>query len=271
MTDPRLIAANGRVADIALRDQVTAEVYVAGTLKSVSAPVADLMSVPNGARTRQVLRGAAMTVFEDLDGWSYVQGADNYVGYMRSEHLSAAAAPTYFVGTPATHAYAQESFKSGDVMRLPFGAGVTVVDERRKFFETDVGFIPKSHLRPIEKWFNDPVTIAQMHFGVPYLWGGNSTYGIDCSGLIAAGLTACGIACPADSDLQRDTLGSDITGNLQRGDLMFWRGHVGVMVDGDTMIHANAHHMATAYEPVKNAILRIAAQGDGDVIARKRI
>ena len=118
---------------------------------------------------------------------------------------------------------------------------------------------------------SDPATVAQLHFGVPYLWGGNSTFGIDCSGLIAASLSACGQKCPADSDMQRNGLGADLSGPMQRGDLIFWQGHVGMMVDAETMIHANAHHMATVYEPIDKAILRIAAQGDGPVLARKRL
>jgi len=271
MTDSRLIAANGRVAAANLRGQVQAEEFVDGVQMSVLPPVVDLKSAPNGPRERQLLRGATVTVFEDRGGSAFIQGLDGYVGYVRTETLGAQITPTHMVGTSATHAYLEETFKSANLMGLPFGARVTVLDERRKFFETDVGFIPKSHLRPVDRHFSDPVTIAQMHFGVPYLWGGNSTYGIDCSGLVAAGLSACGIACPADSDQQCDALGADIGGDLQRGDLIFWHGHVGLMVDEATIIHANAHHMATAYEPIKNAILRIKAQGDGDVTARKRL
>ena len=271
MTDIRLIAANGRVAATNLRGQVQAKDFVDGVQMSVVRPVVDLKSAPDGPRERQLLRGAAVTVFEDRDGWSFIQGADGYVGYVQTETLGRQVTSTHMVGTSATHAYQEETFKSADLMGLPFGARVTVRDERRKFFETDVGYIPKSHLRPVDRLFSDPVTIAQMHFGVPYLWGGNSTYGIDCSGLVAAGLLACGISCPADSDQQCDALGTDIDGDVQRGDLIFWQGHVGLMVDETTIIHANAHHMATVYEPIKNAILRIKAQGDGDVTARKRL
>lgn len=271
MKDSRLIAANGRVAAASLRGHLQADAFVAGKLMSVIQPVVDLRSSPTGPRERQLLRGALLTVFEDRDGWSFVQGLNGYVGYILSETLGLQSAPTHMVSTRATHAYQGETFKSVDLMGLPFGARVTVLDERQKFFETDVGYISKSHLCPVDRLFSDPVTITQMHFGVPYLWGGDSTYGVDCSGLVSAGLLACGIDCPADSDLQCDTLGRDFNGDLKRGDLVFWSGHVGLMVDEVTIIHANAHHMATAYEPIKNAILRIAAQGDGDVIARKRL
>ena len=271
MTDRRLLATNGRVAAAALKGQVTAERFVTGTAQIIVAEVTDICTTPAGPRDRQLLRGATITQLEDRDGWSFIQSGDGYVGYIRSAHCADATAPTHFIATQATHAYTAEDFKSPDVMSLPFGARVTVMDERRKFYETDAGFIPKSHLRSIDRPFTDPATVAQMHFGVPYLWGGNSTRGIDCSGLVAAGLTACATDCPADSDLQMAALGTDATGPYQRGDIVFWKGHVGMMVDADTMIHANAHHMATAYEPIARAILRIKAQGDGDMLAHRRL
>ncbi len=151
-------------------------------------PVVDLCAAPDGPRDRQLLLGAAVTVFEDRDGWSFVQGADGYVGYVLSDQLGTVTPPSHFVATAATHAYEAEDFKSPDLYGLPFGARVTVLDERRKFFETNVGFVPKSHLRALDRPFTDPATVAQLHFGVPYLWGGNSTRGIDCSGLIAGGI-----------------------------------------------------------------------------------
>ena len=271
MNDRRLIPANGRVAAMHLAGQVEAERYVEGSPAMVAAPVVDLCASVDGPRDRQLLMGAEVAVFENLEGWSFVQAADGYVGYVRRDVLANVTAPSHFVATVATHAYAAEDFKSADRHSLPFGVRLTVLDERRKFFETNVGFVPKSHLRALDRPFSDPATVAQLHFGVPYLWGGNSTRGLDCSGLIAAGLSACGIACPADSDMQCDGLGQPFEGGYQRGDLIFWQGHVGMMVDDATMIHANAHHMATVYEPIERAILRIEAQGDGPVIARKRL
>ena len=274
MSDSRLTPANGRVAARHLAGIVQAEAYVDGVARRVTVPIVDLCPKPGTRRDRQLLLGAGVTVFEDTGGWAFVQAdADGYVGYVPSDVLSSDHTPTFRIATPATHAYETESFKSSDLMRLTFGAQVQVIDERPKMYETPQGFIPKKHLRPLDRPFADPVTVAQLYFGAPYLWGGNSTAGVDCSGLVQAGLQACGIFCPGDSDLQQCDLGQDIAPGtaLQRGDLMFWKGHVGIMVDADVMLHANAHHMATAYEPIAAATIRIKAQGDGDITARKRL
>lgn len=273
MSDRRFWPANARVAHRSLTGQVRGVDIVDGTPAALTRPVTDLMTAPDGQRDRQVLLGCVVTVLEDRDGWSFVQCGDGYVGYIPSDRLAADSLPTHRVGTFATHAYRDEDLKSPEVMSLPFGARLRVLDERRAFFETSFGFVPKKHLRPLDRPFSSPATVAQLHFGVPYLWGGNSTRGIDCSGLIAAALTACDLSCPADSDLQSARLGDVLPddADMQRGDLIFWPGHVGMMVDPATMIHANGHAMAVTYEPLDAAILRIRAQDGGDVAVRRRV
>ncbi len=273
MTDRRLWPANARVAHSALAGQVDGLALVDGAPATLARPVTDLMNTPDGRRDRQLLLGADVIVLEDREGWSFVYCADGYVGYVPTGRLAADVVPTHRVGTLGTHAYRDEDMKSPDVMQLPFGARVRVLDERRHFFETPHGFVPKKHLRPLDRPFTSPATIAQLHFGVPYLWGGNSTRGIDCSGLIAAALTACDIPCPGDADLQEAALGGALPqdAELQRGDLIFWRGHVGMMVDPATMIHANGNAMAVTYEPLANAILRIRTVEASEVTSRRRV
>ncbi len=272
--DRRLTPANGRVAARGLQDSISAPLYVDGTSATVIAPVADLLPAPGKRRDRQMLYGTAVTVFERYEGHAFVQSAlDGYVGYVAEAALGTAVTPTHAVGTSATHVYETESLKSTDLMHLSFGSRVTVTAERRYFFETPRGYIPKKHLRPLDRPFADPATVAPLFFGTPYLWGGNSMLGIDCSGLIQAALTACDIACPGDSDLQMVALGETLADGVPpaRGDLYFWKGHVGMLVDADTLLHSNGHHMATVYEPIAAAILRIGAQGDGKVLRRARL
>jgi hypothetical protein len=274
VTDRRTHPANERVAHDSLRGQIHGVTFTAGTRKTISSCTVDISTErPNGPRDREKLCGEAVNVLEETKDFAFVVCEDGYVGYTHPAFLSDFVPVTHRVATLATHAYADEDFKSQMVRHLPFAAKLQVLDERRKFYETNWGFIPKKHLRPLDRPFDDPATIAQLHFNVPYLWGGNSTLGIDCSGLIQAALTACDIPCPGDSDMQCAQLGADIPEGaaLQRTDLIFWKGHVGMMVDGETLIHANAHHMACRYEPLEAATLRIKAQGDGPVIARKRI
>jgi hypothetical protein len=269
--DRRLTPANGRVAALSVAGQVSAERFVAGEPRSVTAPLTDLLASPLGPRDRQLLKGTAVTLFEERDGFAFLQSArDGYCGWVAAGALGPPVTSTHRVAARATHLYAAADIKSPDLAHLSFGAELAVIAEGRRFWETPDGFVPKVHLRPLDQPFRDPVTVAQLHFGTPYLWGGNSVLGIDCSGLVQAALLACAVPCPGDSDLQRN-LGTAATGAPQRGDLWFWKGHVALLVDDRTLIHANAHHMATAYEPLAAATLRIEAQGDGPVIARRRV
>ena len=270
MSDRRLTPANDHVA---LAGFATAgQRVVTAERQRVRVPVADLRVAPGGGLDRQVLWGEAFDVLECRDGWAFGQAArDGYVGYVAQDQLGADHVPNYRVSVRATHLYARDDLKSEAVMSLSFGAQLQVVDERRRFMEVDGGFfVPKPHIRPAARPFSDPVMVAQIFFGTPYLLGGNSAFGIDCSGLVQAGFLACGLTCPGDSDMQM-ALGRPVGGGYQRGDLLFWKGHVALCVDDEVMIHANAHHMAVAYEPIARGIARIEAQGDGPLTGHRRL
>ncbi|SMX30652.1 C40 family peptidase [Actibacterium lipolyticum] len=274
--DKRLTPANARVAALSLQGKVDAETFTAGERRQIGMSIANLWATPERQkRERQLLYGEHVTVFEELNGVAFVQAArDGYVGYVDAITLTDAADMTHRVAVPATHLYRRPDMKQIEHSWLSFGARVRIVSADGAFFETDQGlFIPKPHVRPINAPFADTVTVAQMHFGVPYLWGGNSAQGIDCSGLVQASLLAGNIPCPGDSDLQEKALGSPLEPGTpaERGDLFFWKGHVALAVDGDTLIHANAYHMAVAYEPIAGAVARIEEQGGGPVTAHKRL
>ncbi|QFU09948.1 Dipeptidyl-peptidase 6 [Rhodobacteraceae bacterium THAF1] len=275
MTDRRLTPANGRVAARELMGRVSADAFVTPEPAQVTVPVADLWQTPDRtARDRQLLWGDPVDVFERRGGMAFVRaGKDGYVGYVAEGDLGARADATHIVGVAATHAYPAPDMKRIAVHHLGFGARVKVVAGGDKFFEIEGGLhIPRPHLVPANRAFTDPAAVAQLFFGVPYLWGGNSTLGIDCSGLVQAACLACHIPCPGDSDLQEAVLGRALTDEVpERGDLYFWKGHVAMAVDADVLIHANAHHMAVSYERIEDAIARIDAQGDGPVTARRRL
>lgn len=274
MTDPRRHPANGRVAAERLRGQVAAARFTAGDLRRITVPVADLLRAPEGARDRQLLLGEAVTVYETHAGWAFVEAArDGYVGYLPEDRLGDLPTPTHRVTARATHLYPDPDFKHRETAGLSHGSLLTVTGEDGRFARTPLGFVPSAHLSPIGVLASDPVAVAETFLGAPYLWGGNTSFGIDCSGLVQMACLACGIACPGDSDMQEAELGTPLpeAAALQRGDLLFWASHVAWVSDPETLLHANVFRMAVAFEPLQDALSRIEAQGDGPVTSIKRL
>ncbi|MGH1415534.1 MAG: NlpC/P60 family protein [Pelagimonas sp.] len=282
--DRRLTASNGRVAHMSLHGQVTADTFSEGEPHRIQAVVSDLMA-ENGSRERQLLRGEVFVVLdrvgEKVFGYSE---KDGYVGWLAATDFIGApkTALTHKVTAVRSYSKTTPGLKTmGKVEHLPFGAAVTVLDETDGWAKIDCSrglapkdaFVPAGHLSPIGTREHDPVAVAEKFIGTPYLWGGNSAFGIDCSGLVQTALLACGIPCPGDSDMQEADLGETLVpgSEVKRGDLFFWKGHVAMAVDSARLIHANAYNMAVAYEPIQDAIARIQSQGDGPVTRHARL
>lgn len=275
MSDRRLTPANGRVAHVSLKGQVVAERFTEGDPARIAVPLADLLAAPAGRRDRQVLMGEEVLVLDRHEGFAFVQAKkDGYCGYLPETALGDDRMVTHWVSAPATHLYRAPDLKTPEVALLTMGARLTIAAEHPRFLETADGlFVPRPHLARIGDWAKDPAGVAERFYGTPYLWGGNSRSGIDCSGLVQAALTACGIACPGDSDLQARALGAALPADAAylRGDLFFWKGHVAMAVGPDRLIHANGFHMAVGYEGIAGAIARIEGQGEGPVTSVRRL
>jgi cell wall-associated NlpC family hydrolase len=274
MSDRRLTPANGRVAHVSLAGRVEAERFVAGEPARVAVALADLLARPDGPRDRQVLMGERVNVLDRDAGFAFVQAEkDGYCGYLAAGALAEDRAATHWVAAPATHLYREPSLKTPEVAYLTLGARLTIVAEHPRFLQTADGlFAPRPHLRALGDWATDPAAVAESLLGTPYLWGGNSRSGIDCSGLVQAALLACGLPCPGDSDLQEAGVGTPLPEEapLRRGDLLFWKGHVAMAVTPERIVHANGFHMAVGHEGLSEAVARIEGQGEGPVTARRR-
>ncbi|MEM7774775.1 MAG: C40 family peptidase [Pseudomonadota bacterium] len=273
--DWRLNAARPDLADARLAGQVDAEAFVDGHKMRVVVPIAPVMRAPcdASARDNEALLGDVVVRFDDRDGWSWVQMVrDDYVGYVRSDSLcaqDAVPAPTHEIAAATTLAFTRADIKSPVAYAPPMNARIAAVGSVGELTELADGcFVPTRHLATRDAPADDFVAVAETFIGTPYLWGGCTRAGIDCSGLVQMAMMAAGHACPRDSDMQEQcignlvpSLGDDPARDRKRGDLIFWPGHVAVMIDETRTIHANGHHMSTTIEPLRTAIERIGARG----------
>lgn len=219
----------------------------------------------------ELLRGETFAVVDASGDWAWgFARADHYVGYVPLAALGPVKAATHIVSAPAALAFAQADIKAPLVERLPMGARIAALSDEGAFIATDNGFIHRRHLAPIEAREGDPVAVAERLIGAPYLWGGRSGDGIDCSGLVQLALARAGIAAPRDTDQQQAALGEPLPEGAppERGDLVFWPGHVGMMADGERLLHANAHWMMVTIEPLADVIARLPAETRTPLIRR---
>ena len=273
--DPRLTLARPDLAAGDLEGRLDARRFARPRRMQVAVPAAAIRREPrpDAEQLDQVLLGERFDVLEIRDGYAWGQAVrDGYVGHLAFGALAPEGAPpTHWVRVPLTYGFDAPSIKSRPTGPISLNSLVTVTAREGRLALCDAGFwLPESHLSPLGEVADDPAAIAEGHLGAAYLWGGREGCGIDCSGLVLQSLLACGRACPRDSDLQQ-ALGAPVAAaDLARGDLVFWKGHVAILLDDAWIIHANAHHMAVAREPLREAIERIRQSGGGEPTAYRR-
>ncbi len=276
--DPRLTPARPNLAAAHLEGEVEAENFAEPTPMTVAVPLAPQSARPNGEAplTNQLLYGEGFAAYELMGQWAWGQSViDGYVGYVPRACLGAQGpAPTHRVAQPLSHVYREAALKTRPIGWLSYGSRVAVTGEENGFAALATGgFMPVHHLAPLDKPAADWLAEAERLIGMPYLWGGRAATGLDCSALIQLAMQAAGMDCPRDSDMQEAELGQTIAdgSDLARGDLIFWKGHVGVMLDAKRLLNCTAFKMAVIVEPVADARARILAAGEGEVTRIARL
>ena len=275
--DPRSNPFRPEIAAKHLQGQVEAKRFVEGKRHQVIEPNTALRRTPShDARLdTEALLGERVMIYETTDeGWAWGQlETDGYVGWLSANALGPSGpAATHKVAVLRAFAFPGPDVKLPPLAALPMGAQLTIARQDEKFAVTVSGWhIPNVCLAPIKGKRSDFVSVAEQFLGSPYLWGGKTSLGVDCSGLVQVSQQAAGVPCPRDSDMQELSLGKlSSLASLRRGDLVFWKDHVAIARDPESLIHANAHHMAVAIEPAAEAIARIKAAGS-EVTAIKRV
>ena len=278
--DRRVTPARPDLAAEHLRGRIEAPRYVVGRERRIVAASAPLRRGPaaDAALETEALHGEGVVVYDEAGDWAWAQLArDDYVGYLPVAALGEPVEPTHRVAALRTHAYPAASIKRPPRLALSLGALLRVEAHEGDFAVTADGLhIYARHLSPIGQWETDFVAIAERFLETPYLWGGRTSEGADCSGLVQSALGAAGIKAPRDSDMMEAALGSpapvdEALAHLRRGDLIFWKGHVGVMRDARTLLHANGWHMKVASEPLAEARSRVARGADGAITSIRRL
>lgn len=266
--DRRLTPARPDLAAAHLQGQVQAARYVQGQATRIAEPVVDLRPRPDdhASLDTQALFGEAATVYERQGDWAWVQlGRDDYVGYVKARALAAPADDrTHRVASLRAPIFSGPNLKTPSFGYLPMNAEVAVTKREGRFAKIGEGrWLAEQHIADRNECAADWVSVAEAMMGAPYLWGGKTPDGLDCSGLVQTALHAAGQTCPRDTDMQEKSLGVAVDPHalLRRGDLIFWKGHVGIMRSATELLHANAFHMMVASEPAAQAIARIEAGG----------
>lgn len=275
--DPRLTLARADLAEQALEGILPAAVYAPVQPMQCQASVAAVRASPDlqARQNDQLIFGEAFDVVETSEGWAWGQARrDGYVGWVELSELAAPIlSPTHRVCAIRTYAFSQPDLMSSQPRLLNLNSLVCVEDSRDRFLKVArAGWVAESHLAALDDFATDPVAVAEQHLGAPYQWGGRESVGLDCSGLVQQALFACGRACPRDADMQAEALGSPVAGSasgagqLRRGDLVFWSGHVAMMLDAASVIHANGWRMQVSVDPLADVVARV-----GPPVALRRL
>jgi cell wall-associated NlpC family hydrolase len=268
--DKRLNLYRPDLADVALRGRIEAARFVEGHPMQVGRTVASVRRQPSATSMQlsEALPGETLQVFDEAEGWAWVKlDRDGYVGHVEAARLTPLSATArHEVAVPSTLLYPKADLKTQPATFLPMLARVAVTDEEKDYAAVAAnGFVFSKHLRPVGSGggTGDFVSVAERFLHTPYYWGGKTVHGLDCSGLVQVSLHAVGVDCPRDSDMQQATLGVSLPQGEKprRGDLVFWDGHVGIMADRETLLHANGFDMMVVLEPLAAAVARSEAKG----------